>query len=86
MNGMEKSWIHWGVQGVVGLLIFIGWFLFLDVRKAVDANSDLIKKIEIELPKEYVRQTDMKDLRREILGALERIEQKLDKKEDKQTK
>ena len=66
--------LTWGAYPVMGLL---GWF----GRQLWDAVAELrkdIRKIEVDLPTNYVRRDEMKDEFREIRKILSEIFQKID--------
>lgn len=77
---MDQNIINWVLAAVSSVL---GWF----ARELWTAVQELKKDLALlreELPKTYVQKDDFKDFKRELLSVLERIEHKLDQKEDKQ--
>jgi len=59
-----------------------GWF-FRQLWDAVQKLKDDIKNIEIDLPSNYVKKSDMESQYNKIEAMLEKIFDKLDKKVDK---
>ena len=59
-----------------------GWF-FRMLYDSVQKLKDDIKKIEIDLPTNYVKKTDMESQYNKIEAMLEKIFDKLDTKVDK---
>lgn len=60
----------------------LGWF----AREMWDAVKDLkadLAKLREELPKTYVAKDDFVDFKKELMQVLNRIEDKLDNKQDK---
>jgi hypothetical protein len=60
----------------------LGWFARELWSAVKELKSDLAMLRE-SIPKEYIRREDFSDFKRELLTVLERIEHKLDKKQDK---
>lgn len=64
-----------------GLLV-LGWFA-RELWSAVKALKEELVKHKEDVSTYYVRKDDFKDFRGEILSFLQRIENKLDQKQDK---
>lgn len=74
----------------MALVAFLGgWFmkvLFERIERLEKADREMAKALadlRVELPTHYVSKGDFKDLGDAIFGALRRIEEKLDRKVDK---
>ena len=68
---------------VVGtLLVGVGWWC-REIWDSVKALKDDVKKIEVDLPTNYVRKTEIEYRLDKIDQVLERIFDKLDSKVDK---
>ena len=65
-----------------GTSAVLGWFARELWAAVKELKSDLAKLRE-ELPKHYLSKDDFSDTRREIMSILQRIENKLDNKQDK---
>lgn len=63
-------------------LSVLGWFARVLWTAAAELRADLARLRE-ELPKTYVTKDDFKDALREVRELLERIDRKLDMKQDK---
>jgi hypothetical protein len=74
-----QPFINAGGLCIMGAL---GWF----ARELWDAVKDLksdLAKLREELPKTYVAKDDFVDFKKELMQVLNRIEDKLDHKQDK---
>lgn len=60
----------------------LGWFA-RELWSAVKELKADLAKLRESIPKEYIRREDFADFKRELMTVLERIENKLDKKQDK---
>ena len=76
---MDQTIIN-GILGAVSAVL--GWFARELWSAVKDLKADLAKLRE-ELPTNYVRKDDFADFKRDLMSVLERIEHKLDKKQDK---
>ncbi len=61
---------------VGGLLIGLGGWIMKSMHSEIKDNRDAIAK----LPETYARRDDVKDMKQEIIDALQRIEDKVDRK------
>lgn len=59
-----------------------GWFA-REMWSAVNSLKDDVAKLREELPKTYVAKDDFGDFKKELMQVLNRIETKLDSKQDK---
>ena len=64
------------------LLVAVGWWC-REIWDSVKALKDDVKKIEVDLPTNYVRKTEIEYRLDKIDQVLERIFDKLDSKVDK---
>lgn len=60
----------------------LGWFA-RELWSAVKELKADLAMLRESIPKEYIRREDFSDFKRELMTVLERIENKLDKKQDK---
>jgi len=68
---------------VFGVALPVAGWLFRQLWDAVQKLKDDIKKIEIDLPSNYVKKTDLDVQFNKIEISLQRILDKLDQKADK---
>jgi len=64
------------------VLVVLGWFARELWSAVKDLKEDLVA-MKDDISRYYVRKDDFRDFRSEILGFLQRIENKLDTKVDK---
>ncbi len=76
---MDQSLINAALGAISAAL---GWFARELWSALKELKSDLALLRE-SIPKEYIRREDFSDFKRELLSVLERIEHKLDNKQDK---
>lgn len=74
-----QSVATWGWTVVCGLL---GW-LMRELWSAVKQLREDLSKLEVALPRDYPSKADLQPLIRDIREALGRIEDRLDRKQDK---
>lgn len=77
---MDWQPIATGALSLVSALM--GWIL-KSLWAAVGALRDDMTKLASSLPETYARKDDTRDMFRDLLEALRRIEDKLDRKADK---
>ena len=77
---MDQNIINWVLAAVSSVL---GWFA-RELWTAVQELKADLAQLREKLPTEYVRKDDFRDFKTELLSVLERIEHKLDQKEDKE--
>ena len=75
---MDKLF-YWVALGFAGVTAAIGKLFDHRLRKL----EDTMDEFRVYVPENYVKRTDLKDLRDEISSALDRIYDKLDDKQDK---
>lgn len=79
---LDSSFLNVILSGLgVGFTV-LGW-LARELWSAVKELREDLVKLKTTLSEHYVRKDDFKDFRHELLGVLQRIEQKLDNKQDK---
>jgi hypothetical protein len=79
---LDSSFLNVILSGLgVGFTV-LGWFA-RELWSAVKELREDLVKLKTVLSEHYVRKDDFKDFRHELLGVLQRIEQKLDNKQDK---
>ena len=76
---MDQSIINWALSGIS---LVLGWFA-RELWSAVKELKADLAKLREELPTHYVRKDDFADFKRDLMNVLERIENKLDSKQDK---
>lgn len=74
-------------QSVLNLLLgslsaILGWFA-RELWSAVQSLKDDVYKLREEIAKDYMPKEDFKQFKAELFSMLRRIEDKLEKKEDK---
>lgn len=69
--------------GVLGIgMTVLGWFA-REMWETVKALARDLIQLQKDMSEHYVRKDDFKDFRTELLNVLQRIEGKLDSKQDK---
>lgn len=77
------EFLFWAFQAVLTLLVgVLGWFL-RDMKEDLKALANRLQTQEVDLPKSYIRKSDLDAKLTEIGQRLIRIEDKLDHKADK---
>ncbi len=76
----DLEFLNYGLTIGVGVL---GWFA-RELWSAVKSLKEDLMALKEELHLNYLRRDDFRDFRSEILDVLQRIENKLDTKVDKQ--
>lgn len=76
---MDQSLVNAILGAISGAL---GWFARELWSALKELKTDLALLRE-SIPKEYIRREDFSDFKRELMSVLERIEHKLDNKQDK---
>lgn len=69
-------WVAYALMGALALIARLFHVRLTDVEKDLQG-------LRVHLPESYVRKVDLQDLRNEIMGALTRIYDKLDEKQDR---
>jgi len=69
-------WIAYALMAVVGFVVSVFHLRIKEVENHV-------QELRVHLPENYVKKVDLKDLRDEIMGAFDRIYDKLDDKQDR---
>ena len=74
------------------LMLVMGWIMKIvfdaitELRTQDNHISNQISDLAVELPKNYVHKNDFKDLTESLFRKLDRIEDKIDSKADKDVK
>lgn len=78
----EPTFINFAIAGLgIGFSV-LGWFARELWSAVKELRKDLVSLRE-SISDNYVRKDDFKELRHELMAMLQRIEQKLDMKQDK---
>lgn len=76
---MDQSLINAALGAISASL---GWFA-RELWSALKELKNDLALLRESIPKEYIRREDFTDFKRELMSVLERIEHKLDNKQDK---
>ena len=84
---MDQTLINWlltGFGALIGMFLKIVWDAVKDLQKADTALATKVSNVQSLILGDYVKRTDWKEDLNGLLDFLRRIEDKLDKKVDKQ--
>ena len=84
---MDQSLVNWllaGFGGLIGFLLTAVWQAVKDLQKADKILADRIGEIEVLVAGSYITKTDFTNVTDAIFRKLERIEDKIDTKKDKE--
>jgi len=72
---MDKDFLHWIVDGLLGILLFIekGW------RNRVEKKLDEHDKELDTVRTEYVQKTDLNSLKSDLMSRFDHLEDRIDK-------
>lgn len=73
----------WWLEHVWIAFVGLGWWLFRQIWAAMNQLKTDLHVLEVELPKQYVRKSDLDSTLTDIRDHLVRIENKIDRKVDK---
>ncbi len=76
---MDQSLINAILGAISGAL---GWFA-RELWSALKELKNDLALLRESIPKEYIRREDFSEFKRDLMSALERIENKLDNKQDR---
>ena len=79
------QFISLALEGLFTALASVLWFSFRDVKKKGETNADVIASHKLHVAENYVTKRDLKDSIDALFEKLDRIENKLDHKQDKPT-
>jgi ABC-type transporter Mla subunit MlaD len=83
---MEQTVINWAlaaVSGLIGVLLRSLWQAVRDLQAADKLLSDRVNSVEVLVAGDYVRRVDLDRAIEAVMARLSRIEDKLDRKADK---
>ena len=84
---MDQSLVNWllaGFGGLIGFLLNAVWQAVKDLQKADKILADRIGEIEVLVAGSYITKTDFTNVTDAIFRKLDRIEDKVDTKKDKE--
>ena len=84
---MDQSLVNWllaGFGGLIGFLLNAVWQAVKDLQKADKILADRIGEIEVLVVGSYITKTDFTNVADAIFRKLDRIEDKIDTKKDKE--
>ena len=84
---MDQSLVNWllaGFGGLIGFLLNAVWQAVKDLQKADKILADRIGEIEVLVASSYITKTDFTNVTDAIFRKLDRIEDKIDTKKDKE--
>ena len=84
---MDQSLVNWllaGFGGLIGFLLNAVWQAVKDLQKADKILADRIGEIEVWVAGSYITKTDFTNVTDAIFRKLDRIEDKIDNKKDKE--
>ena len=84
---MDQSLVNWllaGFGGLIGFLLNAVWQAVKDLQKADKILADRIGEIEVLVAGSYITKTDFTNVTDAIFRKLDRIEDKIDTKKDKE--
>lgn len=83
---MEQTVINWAlaaVSGLIGVLLRSLWQAVRDLQAADKSLADRVNSVEVLVAGDYVRRVDLDRAIEAVMARLSRIEDKLDRKADK---
>lgn len=84
---MDQTIINWllgGFGGLIGFMLHAIWQAVKDLQAADKALAEKVNEIEILVAGNYMLKTDFASTITAIFNKLDRIEDKIDRKADKQ--
>lgn len=84
---MDQALVNWllaGFGGLIGFLLNVVWQAVKDLRKADKVLAERVGEIEVLVAGSYITRTDFTNVTDSIFRKLDRIEDKLDTKKDKE--
>ena len=84
---MDQSLVNWLLAGfgdLIGFLLNAVWQAVKDLQKADKILADRIGEIEVLVAGSYITKTDFTNVTDAIFRKLDRIEDKIDTKKDKE--
>lgn len=83
---MEQTVINWAlaaVSGLIGVLLRSLWQAVRDLQAADRSLAERVNSVEVLVAGDYVRRVDLDRAIEAVMARLSRIEDKLDRKADK---
>lgn len=84
---MDQALVNWllaGFGGLIGFLLSVVWQAVKDLQKADKVLAERVGEIEVLVAGSYITRTDFTNVTDSIFRKLDRIEDKLDTKKDKE--
>ncbi len=84
---MDQALVNWllaGFGGLIGFLLNVVWQAVKDLQKADKVLAERVGEIEVLVAGSYITRTDFTNVTDSIFRKLDRIEDKLDTKKDKE--
>lgn len=84
---MDQALVNWllaGFGGLIGFLLNVVWQAVKDLQKADKVLEERVGEIEVLVAGSYITRTDFTNVTDAIFRKLDRIEDKLDTKKDKE--
>lgn len=84
---MDQALVNWllaGFGGLIGFLLNVVWQAVKDLQKADKVLAGRVGEIEVLVAGSYITRTDFTNVTDVIFRKLDRIEDKLDTKKDKE--
>ena len=84
---MEQIMINWLLGGfgpLIGFLMHILWQAVKDLQSSDKDMNDKISDIEVLVAGSYMTRAELTEIMKTVFTKLDRIEQKLDKKADRE--
>lgn len=84
---MDQALVNWllaGFGGLIGFLLNVVWQAVKDLQKADKVLAERVGEIEVLVAGSYITRTDFTNVTDVIFRKLDRIEDKLDTKKDKE--
>lgn len=84
---MDQALVNWllaGFGGLIGFLLNVVWQAVKDLLKADKVLAERVGEIEVLVAGSYITRTDFTNVTDSIFRKLDRIEDKLDTKKDKE--
>lgn len=84
---MDQALVNWllaGFGGLIGFLLNVVWQAVKDLQKADKVLAERVGEIEVLVARSYITRTDFTNVTDAIFRKLDRIEDKLDTKKDKE--
>ena len=84
MEQMMINWLLGGFGTLIGFLMHILWQAVKDLQSSDKDMNDKISDIEVLVAGSYMTRAELTEIMKTVFTKLDRIEQKLDKKADRE--